>query len=414
MKRSNTMNNKRILLAQTGLALICTLAFSLAGFEKAAAQSTPPVSLMSPNSAPSTAPVSIDAPIPGAPTAAPGPVAVAPHAPAVTTQTTTTQNPVTQTTTTQTTTQAAPANISAAPANISAGPANVPASIAPTSTVSTSTTVTPGAEQTLPVASNTEAGTQPSAAELAVVKSGAQNGVMPVMPAKHGAGQDNGPNGPRVTDILATPATIRPLPHDYLVVKKEHNANDIDARLTSARSALAQGNYQAALELFDDLYRKNPRDMRFAMGRAVALQKLGQTDEAMEAYQAALRTDPRNIEALTNVLGMLKGKDAPTALKKLQQLRDLYPANADVTAQLGMVYGEAGDYANAVKYLDMADALKPGSPIVLYNKAVAFDHMGKTAEAADLYRKILILATDGDLDQSFPLEQVRERLAVLR
>jgi len=264
----------------------------------------------------------------------------------------------------------------------------------------------PQAKQpTLPAASNAETAAQPSAAELAVVHSA---------PAGPSANKTGAGNGPRVTDILPTPANIRPLPHEYLVVKKEHNANDMDARLTAARSALAQGNYQAALELFDDLYRKNPRDMRVAMGRAVALQKLGQTDEAMEAYQAALRVDPRNIEALTNVLGLLKGKDTQTALKKLQQLRDLYPANADVTAQLGIVYGVSGDYNNALKYFNMADALKPGNPTVLYNKAVAYDHMGQTQEAADLYRKILLLASDGVLDQSFPLEEVRQRLANLR
>lgn len=221
--------------------------------------------------------------------------------------------------------------------------------------------------------------------------------------------------GSKVTDVLtSTPATVRPLPKQYLVVKKEKNANDFDARLMAARSALSQGSYQSALELFDDLYKKNPADIRVQMGRAVALQKLGQVDEAMNAYQGVLRKDPRNIEAMTNMLGLLKGKDAPTAIKKLQQLRDLYPANADVAAQLGMVYGVTGDYNNAIKYLDIADSLKPGNPTVLYNRAVAYDHMGNSAQAATLYRQILLLASDGVLDQAFPLDVVRQRLATMR
>jgi Flp pilus assembly protein TadD len=359
MKRLKTRDGKIILLAQTGLAMI----FILSGSGAALAQTA----------SPSAAPVSIDSAIPGVPAT---PAAAAVPAPAT------------------------PA------ASAATAPANAP------SASGTAPAVSPVAQETLPAATKSEAASQPSAAELAIVQNATtMNAMTPAQPAGSGSGRDN---GLRVTDILATPANIRPLPKDYLVVKKDHGANETDSRLTAARLALGQGHYQAALELFDDLYRRNPRDIRISMGRAVALQKLGQTDEAMTAYQAALRTDPHNIEALTNMLGLLKGKDTATAIKKLEQLRGLYPANADVTAQLGMVYGVAGDYNNALKYLNMADALKPGNPTILYDKAVAYDRMGNTVDAAQLYRQILLLASDGSLDQSFPLEQVRQRLAAIR
>lgn len=261
-------------------------------------------------------------------------------------------------------------------------------------------------------AAGAPAGAAPTAAEMAIVQNATVlNSMAPVTPAGAAGG---GGQGLKVTDILTQPAVIRPLPEKYLIVKKEKDANDADSRLTAARVALWQGHYQAALELFDDLYKKNPRDIRIAMGRAVALQKLGQTDQALSAYQEALSTDPKNVEALTNMLGLIKGQDTQTAVTKLLQLREMYPANADVTAQLGMVYGVAGDYENAVKYLDMAEALKPGRAIVLYNKAVAYDRMGRTFEAAELYRKIVRMASDGQLDQQFPVESVRKRLAVLR
>lgn len=388
MKRLNTMKTKNILLAQTGLALV----LFLSGAETAAAQASP-VSL-SPTDTPTAPATSIDAPMPG--TAAPAAAATAaPAAPVVATQPATAQPaiaplPATSAVAPVTTTVAAP--VVATPTTALAG-APVNSSTAPV------------AQESLPTASKAEAASQPSAAELAVVHNA---GTQPAAPV-------NNITGTKVTDVLtSTPATVRPLPKDYLIVKKEHNANDFDARLMAARSALAQGSYQAALEMFDDLYRKTPTDMRVQMGRAVALEKLGQTDEAMNAYQGVLRKDPRNVEAMTNMLGMLKGKDAPTAIRKLQQLRDLYPANADVVAQLGMVYGVAGDYGNAIKYLDMADSLKPGNPTVLYNRAVAYDHMGNTPQAATLYRQILLLASDGDLDESFPLDVVRQRLATMR
>ena len=359
----NRSGGKATLLAQAGLVMI--LALSVV---KAAAAQTSVV--------------------PAVPTTpAPGSVSVTPVSP--------------------TASAAAPGVVSGMPAAVSTSPAQpvVPAAVAVSSTPAP-------ADKTLPEAASKGDAPQPSAAELAIVQNAATlNSLVPVPPASSGGIKEG---GLRVTDILASPADIRPLPEQYLVVKKDHGANDSDSHLTAARMALWQGHYQAALELFDDLYKKNPRDMRISMGRAVALQKLGQLDEAMDAYQAALSTDPRNIEALTNMLGLLKGQDTPTAVKKLQELRDMYPANADVTAQLGMVYGVAGDYEKALKYLDMADALKPGNAIVLYNKAVAYDHMGRTTEAADLYRQIVLLASDGSLDQGFPIETVRQRLAAIR
>jgi len=400
------MQIKNVLLAQTGLALVLLLS----GAEIAAAQTAPsPVSL-SPTDTPSGSATSIDAPMPGTAVtpvdhstaqsaSAVQPVASQPAiAPIV-------AAPV-QATAPQTTT-AMPQTITPVPQTTMTAP--VVAAPGSTTVVGVPTTVSPApvTQDTLPTATKAEAASQPSAAELAVVhNAGTQPGAVPA-PANA--------NGGKVTDMLTSaPANVRPLPKQYLVVKKERNASDFDARLMAARSALAQGSYQSALELFDDLYKKSPTDMRVLMGRAVALQKVGQVDEAMSAYQGVLRKDPRNVEAMTNMLGMLKGKDAPSAIKKLQQLRDLYPANADVAAQLGMVYGVTGDYNNAIKYLDMADSLKPGSPNVLYNRAVAYDHMGNSSQAATLYRQILLLASDGDLDESFPLEVVRQRLATMR
>ncbi len=377
MKRLSAVSAdiKKVFLVQTALVLI----FSLSGFEKAIAQTA-----ASPAAVPAT-----------------GAAPAAPANSAASTTSTTTTTP-TSTTTVTTTTSAAPAT-PAAPGTGAVAPVTSAGGVPPVSGVS---------QETLPSATKAEAASQPSAAELAIVQNAATlNSLAPVPPGSSGGAKGE---GMKVTDILSTPANIRPMPQQYLVVKKEHNATDSDARLMAARTALWQGHYQSALELFDDLYRNNSRDMRVIMGRAVALQKLGQMDEAMDAYQTALTADPHNIEAMTNMLGLLKGQDTGTAIKKLLQLRDMYPANSDVTAQLGMVYGVSGDYANALKYLNMADALKPGNPTILLDRAVAYDHMGNTVEASELYRKILLLGSDGSLEENFPLESIRQRLATIR
>ena len=260
-----------------------------------------------------------------------------------------------------------------------------------------------------------------SAAELAIVQSAE---ILKTLDDTSASGVDNGDEvkdtaaesakGKKVTDILAESANIRPLPDSYVVINKRTDMDSIDARLKGARSALAQGRYGTALELFNDLYISYSDDSRVLMGRAVAMQRLKQNSAALAAYEEVLSVDPKNLSALTNMLGILRTQDKDSALSNLIQLRNVYPYNPDITAQLGMVYGAVGDYKNSIKYLDMADALKPGNSGVLYNRAVAYDRMGKSRKAAELYIKLINLAMDSEMDGGLPIESIKRRLASIR
>ncbi|MCC7038563.1 MAG: tetratricopeptide repeat protein [Alphaproteobacteria bacterium] len=217
-----------------------------------------------------------------------------------------------------------------------------------------------------------------------------------------------------VGEILEQPGIVRPLPSGYMTIRKESDAGSIDSRLTKARAALAEGNNSAALELFDDLHKDYPKDKRILMGRAVSLHKMGQKDAALSAYEDVLNRDPKNLDALNNMLGLLKEKDPQLAVEKLQELHDAYPYQGDIAAQLGVAYGSTGQYDQALRYLDLAEGLKPGTSFVLYNKSVLLDKMGRSREAASLYRQILRMAADGDIDQNLPLDSIRRRLAALQ
>lgn len=209
-------------------------------------------------------------------------------------------------------------------------------------------------------------------------------------------------------------AMVRPLPKQYLTVKKEKAAESIDSRLSTARRALNDGRTAAALQFFNDLRKDYPSDTRVLMGRAVTLQRLGQNQEALEGYEDVLVNDPKNLDALTNMLGLIKQQNPQLALEKLQDLRNLYPYNADITTQLAVAYGQVGNLSEALRYITLAEALKPDSSYVLYNKAVLYDRLGRTAEAADMYRMLIRSAADGSLDQNLPIESLKKRLSVMQ
>jgi len=220
--------------------------------------------------------------------------------------------------------------------------------------------------------------------------------------------------GRTVNEILGQPAIVRTMPDSYVIVRKEKDGGALDSRLKTARSALIQNRDMAALQMFTELHQDYPRDARVGMGRALAMQKLGQYDQALAAYEEVLGNDPKNLEALTNMLGILKVQNPALALEKLIELREAYPFNADIAAQLGVSYAGMQSYAEALKYFDMADALRPGSGYVMYNRAVLYDRMGNEEKAAALYRQIVRLASEGQMREPIPLDAVHRRLSNMR
>jgi Flp pilus assembly protein TadD len=220
--------------------------------------------------------------------------------------------------------------------------------------------------------------------------------------------------GKTAAEILGERAIIRRLPDTYIVVRKDHSTGDLDTRLKVARMALMENRFTAAVQMFDALAADYPRDERVMMGRALSLQQAGRVDDALNAYEVVLSANPKKLEALTNMLGVLKGTNPALAVQKLEELRTVYPYNADIAAQLGTSYGALKNYDAALQYLDMADALAPGNAYVYYNKAVLYDHMGQQNMATSMYRRILQMHAEGILHEPLPLEAIRRRLSSMR
>lgn len=199
----------------------------------------------------------------------------------------------------------------------------------------------------------------------------------------------------------------------YLNVQKDYSSSSARAQVESAQRALKEGRDSLALELFDALYVKHPKDPRIMMGRAVALQKNGMVDEAVDAYEKVLKRDPRNVNALTNMLGLIRMTDPDKALTKLLDLKATYPGRPAILAQLGMTYADVGDEESAMRYLRMAQDLEPEDPRHAFNMAVLMDRRGYTPEAIMNYKRALFLNSNagGNL---VPTTAIQQRLDALR
>jgi tetratricopeptide (TPR) repeat protein len=110
-------------------------------------------------------------------------------------------------------------------------------------------------------------------------------------------------------------------------------------------AATAQKEYTAALK-------SRPKDPRLLARLAEAASTAGDTAHARSAAQAALAADPRQSSALRTLAAIaLDQRDYAEALGRLKQLAVLQPKDPWVQAELGVVSGQLGQPAEAVRYL---------------------------------------------------------------
>ncbi|MDB5490513.1 MAG: occlusion derived virus envelope protein 66 [Micavibrio sp.] len=214
--------------------------------------------------------------------------------------------------------------------------------------------------------------------------------------------------GPRKVDPTQEPGS------KYVVAKKNRSATDTESLLVAASRALDLDRNDAALEMFDQLYKRNPRDPRILMGRAVAQQKLGQDDVAIVSYQALLDIDPKNSDAVVNMMGLLQKQYPAVALRRLTDLQGKFPTNPGIAAQLGMTYAQMGNNKDAIRSLSMADSLDPTNAQHSFNMAVIFDRAGDKTNAMKYYTEALQTDAVYGASRSIPREKVYDRLAQLR
>lgn len=190
--------------------------------------------------------------------------------------------------------------------------------------------------------------------------------------------------------------------------------HSLDSQVVAAGRALKLGRLDAALEMYEDLYRQNPRDSRILMGRAVTLQKLGKEETAISAYEELLRLDQDNPDAVVNLAGLIRKKYPAVALGKLLDLRQKYPDNAGIAAQIGVAYADSGNLQDAYKYLSMASGLKPNDPQHYYNMAVVAERAGELKKAISLYEKALEVDAVHGTGRGISRDKIYDRLARLR
>lgn len=218
-----------------------------------------------------------------------------------------------------------------------------------------------------------------------------------------------GVTGPRKVDPLYEPG------QRYVIVEKGAGPMSNEGQYVAATRALKLGRYAAAMEMFEKLYRSNHRDPRILMGLAVSQQGAGFVESAARTYEDLLKIEPGNADALVNLMGIMRTQYPAVTLQNLMELRDKYPTNPGIPAQIGLVNAEMKNYDDAIRYLEVAASMDPRNPSHIYNMAIITDRKGDMKSAVPLYERALQLdASLGAQAKALPREEIYDRLSTLR
>ena len=133
----------------------------------------------------------------------------------------------------------------------------------------------------------------------------------------------------------------------------------------------------------------SPADADLAVfNRAVQLQEAGDLEAAASEYQRFLASQPRNIEALSN-LGVTYARlgrydDAITAYRKALEFA---PHNASVRMNVALAFYKSGRCPEAMSEFDMVLGSNPGHPNVLLLKGDCLVQMGEYSGPLTCWRR---------------------------
>jgi len=113
----------------------------------------------------------------------------------------------------------------------------------------------------------------------------------------------------------------------------------------------------------------------------VIYQRAGNHDQAIAAYEAVLRTAPKNLGAMVNLTRLYAAKDTKKAYEMAKAANQLAPYDPEASHNLGRLAFASGDYSLAAGTLQQALQNQPNDAGLLFDYAQAAYSIGRVSDA---------------------------------
>ncbi|MGA2122268.1 MAG: tetratricopeptide repeat protein [Methanoregula sp.] len=153
------------------------------------------------------------------------------------------------------------------------------------------------------------------------------------------------------------------------------------------------GRYLEAIDAFERALEVRPRESRYLLGLAAAVDRLGFMSYALSLAGQAADADTGSADAWFQMgLGHYRLGDYTSAAGCLKKAIVLFPDHAEAWFFLANSHYLAGNGEKSVECYDRLLAISGRYPKALYNKGVSLADLGRYEEAADAYRACLAMS----------------------
>ena len=177
--------------------------------------------------------------------------------------------------------------------------------------------------------------------------------------------------------------------------RADNHEDRVVALITEGNQLLAQGNYAGAAQKFEQAVAISPDQEDLHYNLAIALAKLGKTQDAKKHYEEALRIFPDYPEAHNNLGNLLMNENKlEEAINRFREAIKNMPENASFHNNLGTAFGRQGKVTEAMSEFEEAIKHSPTYVEARVNLANTFLATGRVDEAIAQLNEALRLKPD--------------------
>ena len=189
-------------------------------------------------------------------------------------------------------------------------------------------------------------------------------------------------------------------------------APQVHPQVDAAYAAFIAGDLAAARTAYEAALREEPANRDALLGLAATDVRTGRLEAAEAAYVRLLRADPRDPHAQAGLLGLRSARVDPLAAEsRVKSLLASDPGAHVLHFALGNQLAQQGRWSEAQPHYFKAHSAEPDHPDFAFNLAVSLDHMRQFKLARQYYARALDLASKRSA--SFDVAAVQERVKQL-
>ncbi|MBN2241803.1 MAG: VWA domain-containing protein [Acidobacteria bacterium] len=191
---------------------------------------------------------------------------------------------------------------------------------------------------------------------------------------------------------------VRSLDFHVIPEQEPTNLEKAEMSIRLGNEANHAGKKEEAAQAFAEAARLYREELRYSPDDIVLWKETGtvsflagQTDQAVAAYQEAVRLQPEDAES-HYMLGIIRAtNDVESAIGDFREAVRLNPENAKYHFDLGRALAQIEDFESSIEAFREASRLDPRDGESLASLGIVLEQMGETEEAAEEYRKALAL-----------------------